>query len=195
MAASLDEKMAVADVYADALYELAKADGAVADTRSELDELLKLHDADPDFAEFLVTGALNEDQRAASLEKMFRGKLSDRVLDTLLVMNAHGRCGLMASLHRCLVLRDEEERNEIEAVATSAVELSDERKAQVVKLAEEKADLTPLVKFVVDPAILGGLILQIGDWRYDNSLRRQLREAKVKLGQRGDRGLEVGVTR
>ena len=56
-------------------------------------------------------------------------------------------------------------------------------------------DKEPLVEFVVDTSVLGGLVLQIGDWRYDNSLRTRLKTARGQLLERGDRGLEVGVAR
>ena len=41
--------------------------------------------------------------------------------------------------------------------------------------------------------VLGGLVLRIGDWRYDKSLRTRLKVAHGQLRERGDRGLEVGV--
>jgi F-type H+-transporting ATPase subunit delta len=119
---------------------------------------------------------------------MFRGRLSDVVLDTLQVMNRHGRLELLHALHRAYVRRMEDTRGQIEVVATSAVELDAQQKAEVARLAEQLSGLKPLVAHVVDPGVLGGLVLRIGDHRYDNSLRRHLRAARERLLERSVRG-------
>ncbi len=193
MAATIDERMAVAGVYAEALFELAWEASRVEDVRAELEELVRLAEVDPEFAEFLATVALDVDQQIASLERIFRNQLSDMVLNTLLAMVRHRRGGLLRALLRSYVLALEEAAGQIEARATSAVALTDAQRAAVTQLAAEKSGKKPLMDFVVESELLGGLILQIGDWRYDNSLRRQLHDMKLQLSDRGDRGLEVGV--
>jgi F0F1-type ATP synthase delta subunit len=92
---NINDQLAITSVYAKALYALAMDADKVADVRAELDELAKLVDADAEFAHFLSSAAVDIERRADSLEKIFRGKLSDLTLNTLQVMNRHGRCGLM----------------------------------------------------------------------------------------------------
>lgn len=193
MAASLDERMAIADVYADALYALAREADTVNEVRAELEELVKLLELEPDFRTFLTSGAIDDDRRMASLEKMFRGQLSDLVLNTLLVMVRHERGGVLPSLLRCFVLNVEEARKQVEVKATTAVELNEGQRAEIVTLAQSLSGREPLVEYVVDESLLGGLVLQIGDWRFDNSLRRQLRQMRAQLFDRAERGLAVGM--
>jgi F0F1-type ATP synthase delta subunit len=45
----------------------------------------------------------------------------------------------------------------------------------------------------VDPRLIGGLVVQIGDCRFDNSVRRHLRDAHTRLMERSTRGLSIGV--
>ncbi len=183
----------VADVYAAALYALADEAGVVDDVREELEELVKVYRDQPQFASFMASDSVDEDEREKSLEKMFRGRLSDNVLNTLQVMNQHGRAGLLPALLRAYVLRIEDARGQIEVSAISAVALTDDEKAQVERVAEQLSGKVPLLEYVVDPEILGGLILQIGDYRFDNSLRRQLFGVREQLLERSDRGLGIGV--
>lgn len=190
---SFDKQLAVADVYAQSLFELAQERGQVDDVRQELDELVALAKREGEFERFLSSGALLAGQREASLEKMFRGKLSDLTLNTLLVMNQHGRAGLLGALSRTFQQRSAQAANEVEAEAVTAIELSDEQKAQIVQAAAKLSGKKPLMSFVVNQDIIGGLILRIGDLRYDNSIRRQLSVAGRRLAERGSRGLEVGV--
>ncbi|MBU0617962.1 MAG: ATP synthase F1 subunit delta, partial [Planctomycetes bacterium] len=142
---------------------------------------------------FMVSRALEAEGRAAGLERMFRNRLSDVMLNTLLVMSQHGRCGLLWALHRRYVRWQEEAANEIEVKVASAVELSSKQQAEAVEIAARASGKTPVVEYIVAPDILGGLILQVGQLRMDNSLRRHLRVARERLLERADRGLEAGA--
>lgn len=190
---NFNEQLAIANVYAQALFALADADGSVADVRSELDELKALYNDDAAFADFLASAAIDIDKRAASLDMIFRGKLSDKTLNTLQVMNRHARTELINALHRSFVLIEEEAKNIVECTARSARELNDAQKAEVTKVAASVSGKEPLMNYVVDDSLLGGLVLEMAGWRYDNSLKRHMVELKKKLFDRGDRGLPVGT--
>lgn len=195
MSATFDEQLALADVYAAALFELATEAGQVEPVRQELEELARLAETDPGFANFLSSGAVDAEQRRQSLERMFRGRLSDVVLNTLQVMSAHGRAHMLAPLLRAYVLRVERAAGQVEVRVTSAVELSAEQQEQARRLAAELSRRKPLVEFTVDAGLLGGLVLQIGDYRYDNSLRRHLRATRRQLHERAELGIPAGMNR
>ncbi len=191
--AQFDQELRIADVYAEALFELAQEARQVDEVRAELDELLKLFEGEPEFEKFLTSRALEAEGRAAGLERMFRRRLSDTVLNALLVMNQHGRSSLLPALHRRFVLRQEDAANEIEVTITSAVELTKAQKAEAARIAANASGKEPLVTYRVAPEILGGLILRVGALRMDNSLRRHLQVAEGQLLERAERGLKVGT--
>ncbi|MGD8451148.1 MAG: ATP synthase F1 subunit delta [Phycisphaerae bacterium] len=193
MSESIAEALPVADVYAAALFELASEANQISAVRAELEELARLAEMEPTFIAFLDSAAVDDDKRAASLEKMFRGRLSDMVLNTLLVMNRHGRAGMLAALLRCYVLREEHARGQIEVRATSAVELSVEQRQAVEQWAGEISGRDPLVEYVVDASVLGGVVVEIGDYRFDHSVQRHLHTARTRLLDRSDRGLKIGI--
>jgi len=193
VAESLDKQVAIADAYAEALFALARESQSIAVVRGELEQLVELERIEPSFAAFMSSAALDDDRRAAGLEKMFRGKISDAVLNTLLVMNQHGRIGLSAALLRAFVIRQEWAEGQVEGTVTSAVALTDEIRALIEKTAAEITGKKPLLSYAVDPAILGGLVVQVGDWRYDNSVLRHLRIARRRMLERAQRGLPVGM--
>lgn len=188
---SIDEQLAIADVYAAALLKLAQDANAVEEVRDELEQVVELIRGNASFAAMLKSDAIDADRREASLEKIFRGRISDTVMNTLAVMNRHGRSAVLPFLLRCYVLRQEEAAGQVAVTATSAVELSDEQRAAIEKSAAELSGKTPVMKYVVARGIIGGLILQIGDLRYDNSVRRQLRAARTSLLERSSRGFEA----
>ena len=69
----------------------------------------------------------------------------------------------------------------------------DSRPPVVIVTGPTASGKTPVVEYVVDPDVLGGLILQVGELRMDNSLRRHLRVARKRLLERADLGLEAGA--
>ena len=115
------------------------------------------------------------------------------MLNTLLVMNQHGRSAMLRALHRRFVLRQEDAANEVEVKVTSAVELNKAQRAEAAGIAARISGKTPLVDYVIDPDVLGGMILQVGQLRMDNSVRRHLNDVRFRFADRGERGLEVGV--
>jgi F-type H+-transporting ATPase subunit delta len=193
MVESFEKLLDVADVYAQALFELAQESGQIDAVRQELDELVRLARSEQQLGAFFTSRALDDDRRKAIMEKTLRGRVSDLVLNTLLVTYSHGRSGLLEALCRCYALRQEEAAGQVEATATSAVPLEEPQRRAVTELAARLSARKPLVDFRVDPGVLGGLILQIGDIRYDNSLRRHLNVARHRLAERSERGLEVSV--
>ncbi len=193
MAESFEKQLSLADVYATALFRLAQELGRVAEVRDELQELNVLMRTQPGFAEMLSSAALDADRRAASLERMFRGRLSDLVLNALQVLNRHGRADLLAALLQRFVTRQEAAAGQVPVVATTALELDEQQRRSVSEVAAKLAGKQPLMRFRVDPGILGGLVLEIGDWRYDYSVRARLNEARAQLHERSERGLPVGM--
>ncbi len=190
MAQGIERGLDVADVYAAALFELARERGVLDAVRAELEELLRLARENREFAALCVTAAISLEKRAVLLERIFRGRLSDLVLDTLQVMNRHDRLSLVPALLRAFVLRIEDARGQVEVTATSAVALAADQQAEIERLAAELSGRKPLIEYRVEPEILGGLILQVGDYRYDNSLRRHLHVARGRLLERTARGAE-----
>lgn len=178
---NIEQDLPLADVYAAALFDLARAQNALDAVREELEELVRFQTADADFAQFMQSPAIDIDDRERSLEKLFRGQLSEMVLDTLQVLNRHGRAGLLAALLRALVLRIEADRGQIEVTAASAVPLDAAQQQQVQRIAAGLSGKQPVMSFEVDASLIGGLVLQIGDRRFDHSIRRHLAVAREQL--------------
>jgi len=194
---TFEKQLEIADVYAQALFELARERNLVDRVRAELEALVQVQDeleqADPRAAALLRSSGLQRGERMGGFEKLFRGKLSDEVVNTFLVMQRHDRIGLAKALLRCFVLRMQKASDQVEVQVTSAVELGAAERDELTKLAAELSGKKPVMEFRVDPELIGGVVLQIGDWRYDNSIRRQLHAAAERLEQRGEAGISAGA--
>ena len=78
-----DRHQAIARVYSDALIEVADTQDAVEPLAEELDELAAQVESDPLFRAFLESPLVDTDKRREAIEKMFRGRLSDLLVDGL----------------------------------------------------------------------------------------------------------------
>lgn len=193
MADTADKMLDVAGVYAAALFDVARSRNQIAEVRDELDQLLALAAADPALTTLLRSEAIDDDRRLEMLEKLFRGRITDTLLNTLLVANRKGRTGILWALASEFARLQRVAANEVIVTVTSAAPLDDVQRNEVTALAAQLSGGRPLIDWRVEPAILGGLIVQIGDLRYDNSLRRHLEEVSDRLAQRSESGLGVSA--
>ncbi len=187
-----EQQLAVAGVYARALLVLA-GDGAEADRfEAELADVAELLAANPEIEGYLSSPLVDDQSRAAVIEKAFRSRASDLVVNTLQVMNGKGRLGLLPALAESYRLENEHRRGEVDVEVTTAVELSDELRQRIAVTASRYAGSAARLIEKVDPSLLGGLVLKIGDRKIDSSLARQIHEARESLAGRASQELHSG---
>ncbi len=188
--ARLDEQeLAVAAVYARALLALASDCDEADQVESELAELAGLLAANPEIGNYLASPLVDEEGRAAVLERAFREQASELLVNTLQVMNNKGRLGLLPALAEAYRLENEHRRGEVDVEVTTAVELSEELRRRIAVTASRYAGRTARLVEKVDPALLGGLVLKIGDRKIDSSLARQIHDAREGLLERSSQEL------
>jgi len=179
----------VAGVYARALLALAMDRHEADQIEGELAELAGLVSANPELEGYLSSPLVDEEGRAAALEKALRERASDLVVNTLQVMNGKGRLGLLGALAEAYRLANEHRRGEVDVEVTTAVELSDELRRRIAISASRYAGRTARLIEKVDPELLGGLVLKIGDRKIDSSLARQIHDAREGLFERASQEL------
>jgi F-type H+-transporting ATPase subunit delta len=183
---------AVADSYARSLLELSEEAGASDEALAEFGELVSLMERDADFGGFMTSPAVDTDTRRDVLEKHFRGKLSDLLLNTLQVINRKDRAELIPLVYERYRLALEQVRNEVDVYVTAAVELSGALRKAIRHAASKITGKTARLVEKVDPGILGGLVVQIGDEKMDSSVLRQLQQIRRTLHERASQEIHSG---
>ena len=180
-------------IYAEALQAAAEQRGQGDDILGELDALVG--DAfvqSPALETYLGSRAVSQEDKEAALRKALSGRCSDLFLDYLLVLNRHDRLDQLRAVHQTYRdLRDRRNKRARVAVRT-AVALADDQRQ---RLADElRADLgqEPILDVTVDPSLLGGLVVQVGDRVYDSSVRTQLDSIRNQLLAGSSHALQRG---
>jgi F-type H+-transporting ATPase subunit delta len=98
-----------------------------------------------------------------------------------MVLNEHERLELLrAILAAYRNLRNERARR-VRVQVRTAVPLPDDQRARLQEEVREAFQLEPILEAVVDPEILGGMIVRVGDWLYDNSVRATLETIRNQI--------------
>ncbi|MCB1034387.1 MAG: ATP synthase F1 subunit delta [Acidobacteria bacterium] len=191
--ASFDDKMlAVARVYSDAMLQLATQRGEAESLEAELRELSHLLETDTALESFLSDPLLDDKRRGESLERIFRGKASDLLVDSLQVLNRKRRLGLLPAVAETYREAASDYRGEVDVHLTSAVSLSEEQRARVKKAVEKKMGRRARLIEKVDPSLIGGMIVRIRDRKADATVVSRLRSLSEALLSRGSREIHSG---
>lgn len=176
---------ALAQVYADALWDLAAEAGAIDATAAELGQLVDLLDEQPKLRAMFESPAIQAERRRASIASIFKGRLSDLVYRFLQVLNQKSRLGQLPVIRVAFDQRLKAERGEVDVDVYAAAPLTDAQVAAVAEQLGASLGRKAVVTVRVDETMIGGLKLRIGDRLIDGSVATQLSKLKRKMIARG----------
>jgi F-type H+-transporting ATPase subunit delta len=179
---------ALANIYARSLYDLADQQGghgAIESILGELEDVLELAREDGKFSEFLSSRVLPVEQRAASIDRMFKGRASDLTIRFLQVLNQKDRLGHLPAIVGAFDEIVQHKFGRIEVDVYTAGPISAEELRGIRETLRAKLGREPIVHPYVDQGMIGGIKLQIGDRLIDGSLATQLRRMKDQIVDRG----------
>jgi F-type H+-transporting ATPase subunit delta len=176
----------VARVYAAALLDAADQRQQTDQVLGELASLVEdVYRADPQFEAFLASGAISRKPKEEVLRRAFGGKASETFLNFLLVLNDHQRLELVRAIFQSARQLRDERAGRLPVLVTSAAPLADDQREQLQHDLRARYDKDPVLTLRVDPALLGGLVVRVGDWLFDASVRARLENIRKQLIERG----------
>ena len=179
----------VARVYAESLLDAAAKRNQIAEIMEEFGSLLDdVFAADPQFEAFLASGAIGRKPKAAVIHRAFDGRASDLFRNFLLVLNDHQRLDTLRAIYASAQELFDERSGRVRVLVTSAAPLPDDQRERLRQQLQAVYRKEPILSTQVDPALLGGLVVRVGDWLYDGSVRSRLETIRKQLIERGSHG-------
>lgn len=174
---------AVAIRYSNALYSLADKAGGVAKVESDLalvSETVAGHDG---LRQALLAPTVADTVKRSVLEKVFKGKVSDTVLRFTYVLVDKGREEYLSTILEVFRERMRADRGEVEAHVRSAKKLTADLRKSLEKSLETFAGKKVKLTEAVEPELIAGMVVLVGDRVIDTSFRSQLSEIQGKLSR------------
>lgn len=186
--ARVDEKqVAVARVYSRAMLQRAQAENASDSLLEELEGLAGLLQDDDGFRDFITSPLIERRDREQSLEKLLRGRASDLLVDSMQVLNRHGRLALLGTIVEVYRQEYQEFHGLVDVQVTTAIPLSDDLQQQLAEATSRLTGKKAKIHATVDERLLGGLVVRVGDQKIDTSILAGLHKMRHALEDRSAR--------
>jgi F-type H+-transporting ATPase subunit delta len=167
--------------YAQALFEIALGQGTVREVYRELAAAAAQLDASPDLRRLLDLPFVSRDHKWAAVEAVFRADWGETVRGFLRLLVAKDRCGILDDVveefrrmwhaHEGLHIAD----------VTTAAPIADAELTALTAALQTQVGGHVESRVSVDPALIGGAVVVVGDQVWDGSIRGALERMRREL--------------
>jgi F-type H+-transporting ATPase subunit delta len=164
--------------YADAAFAIALAEGDLAEVEDELFRLGRVLESSDELRSALTDQHVPVSRRQQIIEDLLDGKATQTTLAIVSMIVGAGRAADLVKIANELVQRTASNSGQAVAEVRSAVALTDEQLAELTAALKARTNMDIMVKNIVDPSVMGGLVTQIGDSVLDGTVRTRLNQLR-----------------
>jgi F-type H+-transporting ATPase subunit delta len=166
--------LTVARRYAAALYEEASTRDIVKRIDDDVEMFRKSLEASRELVQFFESPLISADKKHAVIDRLFGDRVHELTIDLLHLMVTKGRDDVTPSLAEAYRKMRDEQEGVVEANVRLATSLNEAERETLASKLQSITGQRVRLKPTVDPDLLGGLVVRIGDTVYDGSVRHQL---------------------
>lgn len=167
--------------YAEALFQVARAEEKLDRVEEELTRLNKSLDSNAELREFLSDTKISSEGKKSGLFQIFGGKISAITLHWINMVVDQGRQRRLPVIIEAFLTLAEEAREKVTAEVITSIpltqDLANRLEQQLSKVTKKRVFLKPMV----DASILGGVIVKVENKVIDGSVRHRLEEIKNEM--------------
>lgn len=175
---------ALAITYATSLFDLAMAQGGQARAEGilgQLEDILEIARTDARFGEFVSSRVVAAKRRAASIEKIFKGRADDLVVKFLQVLNDKDRLGQLPAIVAAYDSVCQTRFGRVEVDVFTAEPLTPDAIASLRQRLGQTLGREVVLHPYVDAHMIGGVKFRLGDQFIDASIATSLRRLREQL--------------
>ena len=167
--------------YAEAVLAVARAEGAQDEVEQELARFAEALRQSEELRSALADPVIDVERRVRITEDLLGGRARPTTSALVSMVVGAGRGGDLIEIIEAAIDRAAAGRNRRVARVRSAVELSGEQRARLAEAIKASSGLDVEIRATVDPAVMGGIVTEIGDDVIDGSVRNRLQQMRAGL--------------
>jgi F-type H+-transporting ATPase subunit delta len=182
----------ISRVYAMAFMEVARKTGNPAAVVEEVESLVTdVLDRFPRLEDTLRSALVKPEEKEQMLDRLFAKRATREVVNFLKVLSRHSRLELLRPIARTLKKLQAERSGRKEVELRVAIPLDDAVRSEIHNTLRKMLKAEPVIRVVVDPSLLAGMIIRVGDRVYDSSVNTQLEHARRQMIDRAVEKIET----
>jgi ATP synthase F1 delta subunit len=170
----------IAEVYSRALFDVAQEHDILDELHDELGQFVEALDKNRDLQVFFFSPYFSSQEKKDGIGKMIEDADEHFVRFLELLAERH-RMPAIFRIRRDFDELYAEERKLLPVTITSAIELDKELVKEIRTKIEEQTDRKVDLTTKVDPDVLGGLVLRVGNLVMDGSIRARLERLRKQV--------------
>jgi F-type H+-transporting ATPase subunit delta len=172
----------LAQVYAEALFEVASEHEVADEVREQLGQFADELAENRDLQIFLFSPYFSSQEKKDGIRKIVDGA-DERFLNFLELLAERHRMPAIFRIRRAYDARWREANKLLPVTVTSAIELDEGLVDGLAKRIEEQTGKKVELTSNVNPDVLGGLVLQVGNMVLDASMRNRLEQLRKQVAK------------
>lgn len=189
------EEQHVGEVYARALLATAAPKKEVDVVVDQLESLVRdVLDRNPKLEMVLANPKMPIESKWSLIDRVFTGKMHATLLTFLKVVGRRHRLNAIRAIQKAASKLRDEMANRIQVQVTVSQPLNDAARAALVDRLQKVFKKEVRLDTRIDPSIVGGLVVRIGDTVFDGSIDGQLQSLRKTVGMRSENALRSAGT-
>ena len=172
----------IAEVYARALFEAAKDDGVLDRVHDELGQFVDALDEDRNLQVFLFSPYFSSEEKKQGVRRIVTDA-DERIVNFLELLAERHRMPVLFRIRRVFDALWAEENKLLAVTVTSATELDGGLVEDIGKRIEEQTGRRVELSSNVDPDVLGGLRVRVGNMVLDATVRNRLEQLRKQVAK------------
>ncbi len=173
----------VSKTYARALFELAVEGQMVDQILAEYEFVKDSFDKFPEFLEIIKSPKLSHDEKKNIITETFGDKISETLTSFFKILIDKKRSDVIRDVYNDFVVMVDDKKGLVVAKVESVIPLAANEIEVLVTKLNKVTGKTVTIDNVINPDIMGGLVVKVGDKVVDGSVKRKLENMRHELAQ------------
>lgn len=167
--------------YAKSLLALALEQGNVDAVHGDMKLVGQAVSDSRELKSFLISPIVKSEKKVEILAEIFKGKITDLTNQFIKLVTEKGREALLPTIAVAFEEAYRAHKNISTVEVTSAIALTEEQKKRILAIAAKQGAANAEVIEKVDPSLIGGFVMRMGDKQIDASISNRINTLKQEL--------------